>query len=273
MFVLVLAAEADETRQAITFLILCLVGIAAVLLALTAWYWHFTSPRRRAEALLSELGHFEPGPDLADESPQSTVSAGAALMADAMASVAGAGSGGAAGSSGSGGSTVSRGSDPPLGPPPPAPRNDAAPEDAALEDDAAPEDAALEDDAAPEDAELAGSDGAGSIAARGPHRWDFPDRRSAARRRERPAGPPRTEPPGPAATPNHDAQRSPGAPSGRTRPRIGPARRRGQVGAADQERHGDELAAARRRRDRRQEALSDDDWASVMQSVFDRLDR
>ncbi len=50
MFVLVLAAEADETRQAITFLILCLVGIAVLLALLTLWYWIFTSPKRRLAA-------------------------------------------------------------------------------------------------------------------------------------------------------------------------------------------------------------------------------
>lgn len=59
MFVLVLAAEADETRQAITVLILCLVGIAVLLSGLTAWYWWYTSPKRRADGLLSDLGHFE----------------------------------------------------------------------------------------------------------------------------------------------------------------------------------------------------------------------
>lgn len=59
MFVLVLAAEADETRQAITFLIVCLVGIAVLLSLLTAWYWQFTSPERRSEHLLTDLNHYE----------------------------------------------------------------------------------------------------------------------------------------------------------------------------------------------------------------------
>lgn len=51
MFVTVLAAETDDTRSAITFLIVCLIGIAVLLSLLTVWYWRFTSPRRRlAEA-------------------------------------------------------------------------------------------------------------------------------------------------------------------------------------------------------------------------------
>ncbi len=60
MFVLVLAAEADETRQAVTLLIVCLVGIAIMLAALTVWYWLFTSPKRRADRLLADLGHYAP---------------------------------------------------------------------------------------------------------------------------------------------------------------------------------------------------------------------
>jgi hypothetical protein len=47
VFVLVLAAEADDTRSAISFLIVCLVGIAFLLSLLTLWYWRHTSPRRR----------------------------------------------------------------------------------------------------------------------------------------------------------------------------------------------------------------------------------
>ena len=61
MFVLVLAAEADETRQAVTLLIVCLVGIAIMLALLTVWYWLFTSPKRRAMRLLHDLGHYESG--------------------------------------------------------------------------------------------------------------------------------------------------------------------------------------------------------------------
>jgi hypothetical protein len=53
VFVLVLAAEADETRQAITFLIVCLVGIAVLLSLLTVWYWRYTSPSRRQAELLA----------------------------------------------------------------------------------------------------------------------------------------------------------------------------------------------------------------------------
>lgn len=51
--------QPDETRQAITFLIVCLVGIAVLLGVLTIWYWQFTSPKRRAKSLLSDLGHYE----------------------------------------------------------------------------------------------------------------------------------------------------------------------------------------------------------------------
>ena len=50
MDVLVLAAEADGTRQTVSFLILCLVGIAAGLTLLTVWYWFYTDPRRRVSA-------------------------------------------------------------------------------------------------------------------------------------------------------------------------------------------------------------------------------
>ena len=60
MFVLVLAAEADETRQAVTLLIVCLIGIAFMLSLLTVWYWLYTSPKRRSERLLADLGHFDP---------------------------------------------------------------------------------------------------------------------------------------------------------------------------------------------------------------------
>ncbi len=63
MFVTVLAAEADGTRQTVTFLIGCLVGIAGLLTLLTVWYWFHTDPKRRpvdeveplAQPLLDEL--------------------------------------------------------------------------------------------------------------------------------------------------------------------------------------------------------------------------
>ncbi len=64
-------AEPDETRQAITFLIVCLVGIALLLAVLTVWYWHFTSPKRRASALLDDLGHYESDPAAAMPAPES----------------------------------------------------------------------------------------------------------------------------------------------------------------------------------------------------------
>jgi hypothetical protein len=47
VFVLVLAAEADETRQTVTLLIASLIGIAVALALLTVWYWRYTDPRRR----------------------------------------------------------------------------------------------------------------------------------------------------------------------------------------------------------------------------------
>lgn len=50
MFVLVLAAENDETRQTVSFLIILLVGIAAALSALTIWYWLYTDPKRRRDS-------------------------------------------------------------------------------------------------------------------------------------------------------------------------------------------------------------------------------
>ena len=50
MFVLVLAAEADETRQTVTLLIISLVGIALALTVLTVWYWFYTDPSRQPEA-------------------------------------------------------------------------------------------------------------------------------------------------------------------------------------------------------------------------------
>lgn len=59
MFVAVLAAETDETRQAITMLILGLVGIAVLLSLLTVWYWRFTNPKRRALALFEEMNQPE----------------------------------------------------------------------------------------------------------------------------------------------------------------------------------------------------------------------
>lgn len=60
--VLAQVAEPDETRQAITFLIVCLIGIAILLAVLTVWYWQFTSPKRRASSLPSDLGHYEADP-------------------------------------------------------------------------------------------------------------------------------------------------------------------------------------------------------------------
>ncbi len=47
MFVLVLAAENDETRQTVSLLIACLVGIAIALAVLTVWYWFYTDPKRQ----------------------------------------------------------------------------------------------------------------------------------------------------------------------------------------------------------------------------------
>lgn len=89
MFVLVLAAEADETRQAVTLLIVCLVGIAVMLAVLTVWYWLFTSPKRRAGRLLKDLGHYAPSEFGAEDS---TV-VGAAMAQAADVELVGAGVG------------------------------------------------------------------------------------------------------------------------------------------------------------------------------------
>lgn len=47
MFVLVLAAEAEETRQTVALLIVGLIGVAVALAVLTVWYWFFTDPKRQ----------------------------------------------------------------------------------------------------------------------------------------------------------------------------------------------------------------------------------
>ncbi len=47
---MVLAAENDETRQTVSFLVACLVGIAVALAALTVWYWFHTDPKRGRQA-------------------------------------------------------------------------------------------------------------------------------------------------------------------------------------------------------------------------------
>ena len=103
MFVLVLAAEADETRQAVTLLIVCLIGIAFMLSLLTVWYWLYTSPKRRSERLLADLGHFDPGaaewadadeasqppaPVLATAKADDTTAQAAAITAEVTAPVA-----------------------------------------------------------------------------------------------------------------------------------------------------------------------------------------
>lgn len=62
MDVLVLAAEADGTRQTVSFLILCLVGIAAGLTLLTVWYWFYTDPKRRASAEVGSTPEVLPSP-------------------------------------------------------------------------------------------------------------------------------------------------------------------------------------------------------------------
>ncbi|MEM7272076.1 MAG: hypothetical protein AAF547_03260 [Actinomycetota bacterium] len=47
--------EVDATRQTITLLVVSLVAIAVLLAVLTVWYWHYTSPKRRARELLIDL--------------------------------------------------------------------------------------------------------------------------------------------------------------------------------------------------------------------------
>jgi len=56
---MVLAAENDETRQTVSFLVACLVGIAIALAALTVWYWFHTDPKRRRQAVSSSGGDTE----------------------------------------------------------------------------------------------------------------------------------------------------------------------------------------------------------------------
>jgi hypothetical protein len=68
--VLVLAAAADETRQTITILIACLVGIALSLAGLTVWYWFATSPRRRS--MLEAEATAAPDPDLLEPEGDTT---------------------------------------------------------------------------------------------------------------------------------------------------------------------------------------------------------
>ena len=60
MYVLVLAAEADETRQTIALLVACLVGIAVVLGILTVGFWLATSPKRRAVDGRADSAELEP---------------------------------------------------------------------------------------------------------------------------------------------------------------------------------------------------------------------
>ncbi|MEM9656133.1 MAG: hypothetical protein AAGA65_28860, partial [Actinomycetota bacterium] len=87
--------EPDETRQAITFLIVCLIGIAIMLGVLTVWYWHYTSPKRRAEMLLADLGHFDAAGDPVlepvDVPPTADRPVLVAVAADSFAAAGGAG--------------------------------------------------------------------------------------------------------------------------------------------------------------------------------------
>ncbi len=56
---MVLAAENDETRQTVSLLVACLVGIAVALAALTLWYWFHTDPKRRGQAGSASAGRTE----------------------------------------------------------------------------------------------------------------------------------------------------------------------------------------------------------------------
>jgi hypothetical protein len=47
----VLLTEAERTQRAVTVLVIMLLVVACLLAALTAWYWHHTSPGRRARQL------------------------------------------------------------------------------------------------------------------------------------------------------------------------------------------------------------------------------
>ncbi|MEM9561069.1 MAG: hypothetical protein AAGA93_00535 [Actinomycetota bacterium] len=81
VFVTVLAAEADGTRQTVTFLIGCLVGIAGLLTVATVWYWFYTDPKRRPIEALEPVA--EP---LLDERPSGDSPLGRSMPASSPAS-------------------------------------------------------------------------------------------------------------------------------------------------------------------------------------------
>jgi hypothetical protein len=149
VFVLVLAAEADETRQTMTMLIGSLVGIAVLLALLTVWYWFHTDPKRRSRDNRvadgdGDVAVADPAPDRPAPDP---VAAG----------------------------IVSTPAPPPLSVPP-APAEDAEAEDAEPEPERVVSEGAAPECAEPEDAEPAV---AGPVLAS--QTWDFV---AAARRAE-----------------------------------------------------------------------------------------
>lgn len=198
MYVLVLAAEADETRQTITFLVACLVGIAALLTLLTAWYWFDTSPKRRSAQ--DEHCAEDPEPTLLEPSqPEPTASTS----------------------------------------PSPEPTTPDEPDAPARSTPAAPD----REVHAPAPVESSPSRPAAAVST-----WDFV---AAARQAE-----------------NGLRASRPTAPS---TPRIAVQARTGA--GEDPVDDRDELARARMKRERRGGAgLSDEAWASVMRSAFEKLD-
>ena len=244
MFVLVLAAEADETRQAITFLIVCLVGIAALLSALTAWYWHHTSPRRQPAAAPGALvaPHREPAIGRSDPQPPPPLVDPGATVDPSTASATGES---------------------------PAPELVTA---------------------SMASVALGGPE---EIVDPAPGRIDVPDRPAArapsavARIEVMDRWPQRSRASAVGATTARNGSGpGPGAVSRSSpdqrvgRPHTGPSgRRNGNGGSVDGPIPGrgdgvdrsDDLLEARQRRRRSSEVLSDEDWAAVMKSAFDKM--
>ncbi len=239
MFVLVLAAEADETRQAITFLIVCLVGIAVMLSALTAWYWHHTSPKRQPAAAPGLVVDPQDDPAVGPSDPQPPPPlVGAAPIEGSSVPAAVSAAGGEA----------------------------AEPElvIASVEAETVGRSATV---VGPSRGSIEAPERAAALAAMSAGGIEGLDRRA-----DRAGAPPvapssvgngRATEGGRAAGSTHGSggRRGQPAPVGR-----GPGRPPGD-GPADR----DEPVEARRAQDREADVLSDEDWAAVMKSAFDKM--
>lgn len=255
MFVLVLAAENDETRQTVSFLIICLVGIAVALSALTIWYWLYTDPKRRREA----AGTASRRSSLIDEPEQAV---GGAIVGQTVEPESGADSEretdtdtetrlgvlaeAAAVAVSESGPEPERAAEPA---PALAPLGEVAME-------VRPGEREVDHHGSAVGIEVA----AGSVDAfvseplMARQTWDFV---AAAKRAESHGGPPSVVPLSPSA------------------PRIAVPNRGGSAGvmADDDADDPDELAVVRRRREREAaRGISDEVWQSVRRSVFDKLD-